>query len=66
MTILGADFGKACGKIKPMHATNNGPVVSLEDVENGTLHPFNNNLEEFKAAGIPYARTHDTSFYHRF
>jgi hypothetical protein len=60
------DFNNNVGKMKPMHATNNGPVVLLADVENGTPHPFNNNLNEFKNAGIPYARTHDTSFYHRF
>jgi hypothetical protein len=59
-------FDQAVGAIKPMHATNNGPVVLLRDVENGTLHPFNNNLQAFKDAGIPYARTHDTTFYHRF
>jgi len=60
------NFEKACSKVKPMHATNNGPVVLLRDVEMGTLHPFNNNLQAFKDAGIPYARTHDTAFYHRF
>ena len=48
-------FDQACGAIKPMHATNNGPVVLLRDVENGTLHPFNNNLQAFKDAGVPYA-----------
>ena len=66
MISLGIDFSTSVGRVKPMHATNNGPVVKQEDVLNGTLHPFNNNLEEFKAAGIPYARTHDTSFYHRY
>ena len=60
------NFNHILGKMKPMHATNNGPVVLLRDVENGTLHPFNNNLQPFKEAGIPYARTHDTTFYHRF
>ena len=60
------NFEKTCSKVKPMHATNNGPVVLLRDVEMGTLHPFNNNLQAFKDAGIPYARTHDTTFYHRF
>ena len=60
------DFSKIIGPMKPMHATNNGPVVQQSDIINGTLHPFNNNLAEFKAAGIPYARTHDSSFYHRY
>ena len=57
------DFTSVVGKMKPMHATNNGPAVQLKALENGTLHPFNNNLYEFKRAGIPYARTHDASFY---
>ena len=40
-----------------MHCVNNGPV-----------HSFNvdqrvSNLESYRAAGIPYARTHDASFY---
>ena len=60
------DFGSAVGAVKPMHATNNGPVVSAKAIQNNTLHPFNNNLNEFKAAGIPYARTHDSSFYARY
>ena len=66
MSNLKVDFNKTLGAVKPMHATNNGPSVQLKDVENGTLHPFNNNLYEFKNAGIPYARTHDSSFYHRY
>lgn len=60
------DFKKSAGVVKPMHATNNGPVVPLRAIKTHTLHPFNNNLEEFKNAGIPYARTHDASFYHRY
>lgn len=60
------DFNSAVGAVKPMHATNNGPVVSAKAIQNNTLHPFNNNLNEFKAAGIPYARTHDSSFYARY
>ncbi len=66
MPFISVDFDKPFGKMKPMHATNNGPVVRQSDVKNGTLHPFNNNLNEFKSAGIPYARTHDASFYHRY
>ena len=49
-----------------MHAANNGPVFSLKEYKNGTSHPFTSNLELYRAAGFPYARTHDTSFYHRF
>ena len=63
------NFQTAMGAVKPMHATNNGPVVPFKNAERTeirTLHPFNSNLNEFKAAGIPYARTHDASFYHRW
>ena len=66
MDRIHIDFSKSLGKVKPMHATNNGPVIRTADIENNALHPFNNNLEEFKRAGIPYARTHDSSFYHRY
>ena len=66
MSRLRVQFQNETGTIKPMHATNNGPVVPLKNLENGTLHPFNNNLAEFANAGIPYARTHDSSFYHRY
>ena len=66
MAKLHVDFSKVHGKVKPMHAANNGPAVRMRDVQNGTMHPFNSNLNEFKNAGIPYARTHDSSFYHRF
>ena len=66
MAIISVDFAKEVGKVKPMHATNNGPVVKTSDVKNGTTHPVNCNLYEFKAAGIPYARTHDSSYYHRY
>ncbi len=41
------------GKIKPMHAVNNGPSIRI-----GT-----SNSDDFVAAGIPFARTHDASFY---
>ena len=46
----------ACGKVKPMHAVNNGPAGSR--VRGG-----HNTFEYFKRAGIPYARNHDASFY---
>ena len=66
MAKLHVDFSRVLGKVKPMHAVNNGPAVRMSDVQNGTMHPFNSNLNEFKNAGIPYARTHDSSFYHRY
>ena len=66
MNRLQVNFSNSVGRVKPMHATNNGPVLLRKYFEGGTMHPFNNNLEEFRRAGIPYARTHDTSFYHRY
>ena len=66
MASIKVDFSKNMGKVKPMHATNNGPAVEMKYLKEGRLHPFNNNLYEFKEAGIPYARTHDSSFYHRY
>ncbi len=52
MKTVKFDSLKTVGKIKPMHAVNNGPCISY-----GT-----DNSERFKAAGIPYARNHDASF----
>lgn len=42
------------GKMKPMHAVNNGPVRARKTQCRG-------NFDTFKAAKIPYARTHDAS-----
>ncbi|MBO5374863.1 MAG: hypothetical protein J6A54_05405, partial [Clostridia bacterium] len=50
------NFDKEVGKIKVMHAVNNGPVVAGEDQTRG-------NQNAYKSAKIPYARTHDASFY---
>ena len=55
MRTLTVDFAKECGKIKPMHAVNNGP---LAPTVRGTT-----NFEQYKAAKIPYARNHDASLY---
>ena len=66
MSTINVNLSNVVGKIKPMHAANNGPVFKMSDYENGTLHPFNSNLDLYREAGFPYARTHDTSFYHRF
>ena len=60
------NFNEKLGLVKPMHATNNGPAVRQERLKNNTLTKWNSNLDEFKAAGIPYARNHDASFYHRY
>lgn len=51
------DFSQLTGPIKPMHSVNNGPD-----------HKFSadqriSNLETYRAAGIPFARTHDASFF---
>jgi len=55
MVQISIDLSKTMGKMKPMHAVNNGPAG---EPERGT-----SNLELFAAAGIPYARNHDASFY---
>ena len=49
------DFDKVIGKIKPMHAVNNGPYPAGTDQKRG-------NFYDYKAARIPYARNHDASF----
>ena len=43
------------GRIKPMHAVNNGPIIARQDQTRG-------NDVAYAAAKIPYARTHDSSF----
>lgn len=55
MDIISVDYNRITGKIKPMHAVNNGPLKFRNDQ---TRH----NQKSFKAAGIPYVRTHDASF----
>jgi len=55
MAEIRVDFENIIGKIKPMHAVNNGPLKKREDQ---TRH----NYESYKAAKIPYMRTHDASF----
>lgn len=45
------------GKVKPMHAVNNGPDYKFEGDQRIS------NLDAFREAGIPYARNHDASFY---
>ena len=59
-------FNEGVGRVKPMHAANNGPVGQPDAIERGEIHPFTTNFNEFKNSGIPYARTHDTSFYYRY
>ena len=45
-TIVTVDVNQEVGKIKMMNAANNGP--------------YEENLKEYKALRVPYARTHDT------
>ena len=58
MSIITVDFSECAGRIKPMHAVNNGPIAPNV---RGT-----SNFELYRAAGIPYARNHDASFYADF
>ncbi len=44
------------GKVKPMHAVNNGPIYKFAADQRIT------NIDAFREAGIPYARNHDASF----
>ncbi len=55
MSNLQIDFSKEIGNIKPMHAVNNGPFEKRAD-------QTNSNFDKYKAAGIPFARTHDAAF----
>ena len=48
------DFATDRGPVKPLNATNNGPVKC------GTYHALTN-FESYRAARIPYARTHDSA-----
>ena len=57
MQNITVDFSKKLGKMKPMHSVNNGPVYKFAVDQRIT------NIEPYKAAGIPYARNHDASFY---
>ncbi len=60
MINLNIDFKQNCGKVKPMHAVNNGPVHKF------TSDQRISNLDAFKEAGIPYARNHDAAFYNAY
>ena len=56
MTNVTVDLSNAIGKMKPMHATNNGPKYKFAADQRVS------NLDAFREAGIPYARNHDASF----
>ena len=51
------DFSAACGPVKPMNAVNNGPVGR------GSEARQHGNFTEYRAARIPFARTHDAAEY---
>lgn len=57
MDRITVDFAKTAGAVKPMHSVNNGPVYKFAADQRIT------NIDHFRAAGIPYARTHDAAFY---
>ncbi len=57
MEKITVDFAKSNGIVKPMHSVNNGPAYKFATDQRIT------NLHHFQAAGIPYARNHDASFY---
>ncbi len=50
MATISVNFDKTIGKIKPMHAINNAPLLGATD----ELFHY------LKEAGIPYSRLHDT------
>ncbi len=56
MSKIKVNFHKEIGKMKIMHAVNNGPFVSGKDQTRG-------NQNTYRACRIPYARTHDASFF---
>lgn len=57
MVNLHINFNKELGKIKPMHAVNNGPVMPSR------MFSKSGNFDDYKEAGIPYARNHDAAFF---
>ncbi len=52
---ISVDFSSSVGKVKPMHCVNNGPVYKFASDQRIT------NMEEYREAGIPFARTHDAN-----
>lgn len=57
MSEIIVDFSKENGKVKPMHAVNNGPVYKFAEDQRIT------NMGHYQKAGIPFARNHDAAFY---
>ena len=55
MVKVEIDASKVVGKMKPMHAVNNGPLI-------GKKTQKRDNFRSFQQARIPYSRNHDASF----
>ena len=67
MNKVYVNLEKDVGIIRPMHAVNNGPSCNpYGNTGAWGVENKNGNLEEFITAGIPYARTHDASFYPKY
>ena len=49
------DFAKKAGEIKPMNCVNNAPVWKFTNDQNISK------MDTYRAARIPYARTHDST-----
>lgn len=56
MSNIRVNFNNIVGAMKIMHSVNNGPIVSGNDQVRG-------NQKTYMACRIPYARTHDASFF---
>ena len=53
--LVNVDVASAVGPIKRMNAVNNGPAVKKPGGDQ-----VRGNFEDYKAARIPFARTHDS------
>lgn len=56
MEHVSVNYEKNLGKVKPMHAVNNGPAGK-------SVRKSCNNFNAFREAHIPYVRNHDASFF---
>ena len=63
MAEIKVDFTRNDGRVRPMHAVNNGPSAKSANPKSWDT---GTNVKEFRDAGIPYARTHDAAFYPRY
>lgn len=52
METIRVDFSKVCGDIRAMHGVNSGPFKTSTGL---------GDMKEFKEAGFPYVRNHDSS-----